>query len=393
MCYNHKQTHMKEVPTMKNLEICDVTMKLAPEQGITLSFREKIELSKLLDRLGADVIEIEGITDSRVDALRIKSIASAVKTAVVAAPAALDRANAEAVWAALKNAARPRLQVPAAMSVNDCRKIVDTAERTCRHFFMLENCCFDPFALTTMRLADEGRLGDIIHAEGAYIHDISLCEVEPTARHSFRGWMVRAYIEHGGDPYPTHGLGPICLTMNMHRGDRMKSIVSLSATADPAGKSKLNTSIIRTHLGRTIVLSLDVTSPRPYSREMITCGTKGFTRKYPKECIMFAGDTEEEAYRLTDERKQQFRHPVSERWGSEAEKMTVDNEMNYVMDMRLVHCLREGLPMDIDVYDAAEWSAVTELSAISAQKGGVPVEMPDFTHGLWRTAAPHKFFL
>ncbi len=116
MCYNHKQTHMKEVPTMKNLEICDVTMKLAPEQGITLSFREKIELSKLLDRLGADVIEIEGITDSRVDALRIKSIASAVKTAVVAAPAALDRANAEAVWAALKNAARPRLQVPAAVS-------------------------------------------------------------------------------------------------------------------------------------------------------------------------------------------------------------------------------------------------------------------------------------
>ena len=301
--------------------------------------------------------------------------------------------HAEISLYAMERGKHVAVEVPAAMSVNDCRKIVDTAERTCRHFFMLENCCFDPFALTTMRLADEGRLGDIIHAEGAYIHDISLCEVEPTARHSFRGWMVRAYIEHGGDPYPTHGLGPICLTMNMHRGDRMKSIVSLSATADPAGKSKLNTSIIRTHLGRTIVLSLDVTSPRPYSREMITCGTKGFTRKYPKECIMFAGDTEEEAYRLTDERKQQFRHPVSERWGSEAEKMTGDNEMNYVMDMRLVHCLREGLPMDIDVYDAAEWSAVTELSAISAQKGGVPVEMPDFTHGLWRTAVPHKFFL
>ena len=200
--------------------------------------------------------------------------------------------HAEISLYAMERGKHVAVEVPAAMSVNDCRKIVDTAERTCRHFFMLENCCFDPFALTTMRLADEGRLGDIIHAEGAYIHDISLCEVEPTARHSFRGWMVRAYIEHGGDPYPTHGLGPICLTMNMHRGDRMESIVSLSATADPAGKSKLNTSIIRTHLGRTIVLSLDVTSPRPYSREMITCGTKGFTRKYPKECIMFAGDTE-----------------------------------------------------------------------------------------------------
>lgn len=286
------------------------------------------------------------------------------------------------------------LEVPAAESVADCMKLVETAETTRRHCALLENCCYDRFALTTMRLAREGMLGTITHAEGAYVHDLDFTPGNPApTKGAYNGWEVKAYHSHTGNPYPTHGLGPICLTMDIHRGDRMETLVSLSSDAAGEGHAKINTSIIKTHLGRTIVLGHDVSTPRPYSREMITCGTRGFTRKYPRECIMFAGESADDAYSATPERVEQFLHPVSARWGKAAVALEGDNEMNYVMDMRLIYCLRSGLPLDIDVYDAAEWSAVAELSAASVRAGGMPVTFPDFTRGAWKDAAPHEFFI
>lgn len=284
------------------------------------------------------------------------------------------------------------VEVPAATSLEDCFRLVKKAEETRKHCVMLENCCYDPFALTTVRLAEMGRLGDIVHAEGGYIHDLLRRELDPASSHSYKDWEADSYLSNIGNPYPTHGLGPICLTMNIHRGDCMERLVSLSSSSMTPGNARINTSVIRTHLGRTIVISHDVSTPRPYSREMITCGTKGFTRKYPAKCIMFDGDTEQDAYAKTEEREQQYAHPVTTYWGKKARQMNGDNEMNYVMDMRLIHCLREGLPMDIDIYDAAEWSAVIELSKMSVEQGGAPVMFPDFTDGLWKTAAPHRFY-
>lgn len=285
------------------------------------------------------------------------------------------------------------VEVPAAVTAEECRKLVATAEKTRRHCFMLENCCYDPFALATMRMADEGKLGIITHAEGAYIHhvmDFENGESKPT--YQLSAWNINAFANHGGNPYPTHGLGPICLTLGIHRGDRMKQIVSLSSYAPSGTSAKINTSIITTERGRTILLVHDVETPRPYSRFMTTCGTKGFTQKYPRPCIMFDGDTEEEAYSKTEERENMFEHEVTKRWGHEARAKNIDNEMNYVMDSRLIYCLNNGLPLDMDVYDAAEWSVISELSEISARSGGMPVDIPDFTKGMWKNNAPHKFY-
>lgn len=286
------------------------------------------------------------------------------------------------------------VEVPAAMTVEDCHKLVETAERTRLHCFMLENCCYDAFALTTMKLATEGTLGTITHAEGAYIHDVMYdTDVNKILTYNLAQWNVDEFSHHAGNTYPTHGLGPICLAIGINRGDRLKSIVSISSDAAKAGKAKINTSIIKTHRGCTIELVIDVETPRPYSRGMVTCGTKGYTQKYPCKCIMFAGDTEAEAYAKTAQREELFEHDITRRWGHEARKQTVDNEMNFVMDYRLIYCLNKGLPLDMNVYDAAEWSAITELSEISARAGGKPVDIPDFTHGLWENSEPHKFYV
>lgn len=286
------------------------------------------------------------------------------------------------------------VEVPAAMTASDCFKLVETAERTRRHCFMLENCCYDAFALTTMRLAEEGRLGTVTHAEGAYIHDVMYdADVDKVLTYDLAQWNVKAFSGHMGNTYPTHGLGPICLAAGINRGDRLKTIVSLSSEAAQPGRARINTSIIKTERGCTIELVLDVETPRPYSRGMVTCGTKGYTQKYPCRCIMFAGDTEEEAYAKTPQREQEFEHFITTRWGHEARLQTVDNEMNCVMDYRLIYCLNKGLPLDMDVYDAAAWSVITELSEVSARSGGKPVEIPDFTHGRWKDNPPHKFYM
>lgn len=299
--------------------------------------------------------------------------------------------HAEIACHAMKCGKHVAVEVPAAVTVEECRQLVATAETTRRHCFMLENCCYDPFALTTMRLAEEGKLGTITHAEGAYIHDV-MDDGDNVKVHTYMiaGWNARAFARHGGNPYPTHGFGPICLTLGIHRNDMLRTIVSLSSDAAPQGRAKINTSIIKTCKGSTIVLTNDVETPRPYSRGMVTCGTRGFTQKYPRRCIMFIGDSEEEAYAKTAQREIEYEHEVAKQWRHVEH---IDNEMNYIMDSRLIYCLNKGLPLDMDVYDAAEWSAVAELSELSARAGGNPVDFPDFTGGRLQHVASHKFYM
>ena len=146
-----------------------------------------------------------------------------------------------------------------------------------------------------------------------------------------------------------------------------------------------NTTLIHTAKGRTILLQYDVTTPRPYSRHQTVCGTKGFMQKYPVPCLMLdkygkAPLSGEQFERMME----QYKHPFTAVIGEEARRKNMTNEMNYIMDYRLIHCLRNGLPLEQDVYDAAEWSCITELSERSVRQGSVPVEIPDFTRGNWK---------
>lgn len=296
------------------------------------------------------------------------------------------------------------LEVPAAMTVAECWALVDTAEKTRRHCIMLENCCYDPFALLTLNMERKGILGEVMHTEGAYIHDLREMYFANESEGGYHNHWGRKYsIEHTGNPYPTHGLGPLCQLLQIHRSDCMKYLVSLSTcqagmTAyasqrfgvdSPEARQKyklgdVNTTLIHTHKGKSIMIQYDVVTPRPYSRLHTVCGTRGFAQKYPSLCIALDpnASTPLEGKALEDI-MQQYQHPFTATFGVEARQKGVANEMNYVMDHRLIYCLQNGLPLDMDVYDAAEWSCITELSERSVLQGSIPIEIPDFTRGAW----------
>lgn len=282
------------------------------------------------------------------------------------------------------------VEVPLAMTVEDCWNIVETAEQTQRHCFMLENCCYDPFALMTLRMAQEGVLGDITHCEGAYIHDLRERYHADTRNGGyFNGWMAEYCQGFQGNPYPTHGLGPIAQLLNIHRGDRLKYLVSIPGKAEN-GTPMVNNTLLRTEKDVSILLQYDVSTPRPYSRLQTTCGTKGFTQKYPVPCVRIDGQPEEHDAAYF---QKIYQHPLSATLGEEGKAAGATNEMNYIMDRRLIYCLQNGLPLDMDVYDAAEWSCITQLSAQSAALGGQPIEIPDFTRGRWQLIPGFQFHM
>lgn len=298
------------------------------------------------------------------------------------------------------------IEVPAAVTIEECWQLVNTAEKTRKHCMMLENCCYDFFELTTLNMAQQGVFGELVHGEGAYIHDLR------SQLKNLEGWRVKFYETYTGNPYPTHGLGPICQTMNIHRGDKMDFLVSVSSDQfgissylkelygeeSPESRIKytlgdMNTTIIRTVKGKTIMVQHDVTSPRPYSRLHTLCGTKGYAQKYPTPLIAIEPDSHQF---LTKEKfdnlMKEYEHPFIKEIGEKAKKVGGHGGMDYIMDYRLIYCLRNGLPLDMDVYDAAEWSCLVELTKISTTNGGHPVKIPDFTRGDWNKLQGLKFF-
>jgi len=305
--------------------------------------------------------------------------------------------HCEMATTAMNHGKHVAVEVPAARTIEECWQLIDTAERTRKHLFMTENCCYDHFALTTLEMHKQQQLGTITHCEGAYIHDLrDVFGLTPDQNqgNSTKLWMERNCNEHGGNPYPTHGIGPIGWLLGLHRGDRMKYLVSMTSgndsTKDKIGR--VNSTLIHTEKGVSILLQLDVTTPRPYSRLQTVCATHGYVQKYPTPIIQTANfpnallgrDALAEADKYSNNK-------VSQIW-KKGHEMGVPNEMNYTMDSRLIHCLHNGLPLDIDVYDAAEWSCIAELSRLSASQGSIPIEIPDFTRGRWNELHTHTLY-
>jgi predicted dehydrogenase len=307
--------------------------------------------------------------------------------------------------AAMEGGAHVGVEVPAAVTLEECWRLVDASERTRRHCVILENCCYGWSEMLVLNLVRAGMLGELTHAECAYIHDLRglLFENEGEGL-----WRRYEHFRRNGNLYPTHGLGPVALYLGIHRGDRFEKLVSMSSPslglqayrekALPVGDPKrqetyacgdMNTSLLRTALGRTVVLQHDVVSPRPYSRINLVSGTKGTFTGYPSR-VFFDGQKEEEWQevrrkegRVKGGLEDAWEHPLWKKLAGPAET-SGHGGMDYVMSWRLVECLREGLPPDLDVYDAAAWSAPAALSEQSVAGGSVPVEFPDFTRGRWQ---------
>lgn len=297
------------------------------------------------------------------------------------------------------------VEVPAATTLEECWELVNTSEKTKKHCVQVENCCYDFFEMMVLNMTQQGFFGEIIHGEGAYIHE--LAELFLGDRF-YQKWELRQAMGKMGNLYPTHGLGPICQAMNINRGDRMDYLVSVSTndfTMGPliAEKAKndaslaefvdkpmngnMSTTTIRTVKGKSIMVQYDVSSARPYSRIQLLSGTKGAALKYPEPGRIALGHEwldAKEFKKLED----QFTPPLIRKIGEMAKKVGGHGGMDFLMDWRNIDCLRNGLPMDQDVYDAALWSSITPLSIASVANRSNSVDVPDFTRGNWEKNRP-----
>ena len=297
------------------------------------------------------------------------------------------------------------VEVPAAMSVAECWRLVDTSERTRKHCMMLENCVYDFFELTCLNMAQQGLFGEVLHAEGAYIHNL-----EPFWDYYHDNWRLDFNQKHSGDVYATHGFGPDCQVLNIHRGDKLEYLVSMdtkSVVGLEVAKEKMGvdtfangdqtSTLVKTRNGKTVLIQHNVYTPRPYDRMYQLVGTKGFADKYPNSAFAFEPDQIADAAaeydnlsshsyvprEVRDSLMAKYKHPIAREIEEKALEVGGHGGMDFIMDYRLVWCLRNGKPLDMDVYDAAEWSCLGELTAASIANGSKPVKIPDFTRGRW----------
>lgn len=327
---------------------------------------------------------------------------------VIATPWALHTPMAVYAMKAGKHVA---IEVPAAKTVDECWQLVRTSESTKKHCMMLENCCYDFFELMTLNMARQGFFGEVLHGEGAYLHDLLGLNFNKNGYYDM--WRLKENINRNGNLYPTHGLGPVCQVMNINRGDKMVDLSSTSSDdflmAETAKKlaekdsfyqqfvgkkfrGNMNTTNIRTQNGKTITLFHDVTTPRPYSRIHLLNGTKATARKYPEPARISKGEDwmkEEELKKL----EAQYTPEIITRVGEMAKKIGGHGGMDFMMQWRLIDCLRNGLPLDQDVYDAALWSVITPLSEWSVAHRSNSIKVPDFTNGAWKTNKPVELTL
>jgi predicted dehydrogenase len=305
--------------------------------------------------------------------------------------------------AALRTGKHAATEVPAAVTVEECWQLVEAAEKYRRHCVMMENCCYDRREMMTLVLVRRGLLGELLHGECGYLHDLR--EVK-FAKDSEGLWRRAHSVRRNGNLYPTHGLGPVAQCMDVNRGNRFDYLVSVSgnsrglqryaaehlAADDPRRRETyklgdVNTTLIRTVNGQTIFLSHDTNNPRPYSRIGMLQGTRGIIQGWPDRVYIEGRSGKADAWEPVKKYYKEFEHPL---WKSERVRKATRGHggMDFLEDWRLIECLRRGLPTDQNVYDAAAWSAIAGLTERSVAEGSRPVEVPDFTRGRWSSTPP-----
>ncbi len=304
--------------------------------------------------------------------------------------------------AAMQTGKHAATEVPAAVTIDECWQLVEAAERFRKHCVMMENCCYDRREMLALNLVRRGILGELLHAECGYLHDLRAIKFSGEGE----GLWRRAHaIRRNGNLYPTHGLGPIAQCLDINRGNRFDYLVSMSSNArglalyaaehfsegDPRRRESfrlgdVNVSLIRTVKGQTIYLAHNCDNPRPYRRLNTLQGTRGLIQGWPDR-IYVEGRGSEDTWEPLDRYYDEFEHPL---WRSEAVTRASSGHggMDFLEDWRLVTCLRSGLPTDQNVYDAAAWSAISELTERSVASRSKPIDVPDFTRGRWKTTPP-----
>jgi predicted dehydrogenase len=307
---------------------------------------------------------------------------------------------------AMENGKHAASEVPAAVTLEQAWQLVETSEKTKKHCMMLENCCYDFFELMTLNMARQGFFGELVHAEGAYIHDLRDLLFSKTGYVDM--WRLKENQTRNGNVYPTHGLGPVCQAMNINRGDRMEYLTAMTSNdfqlypmandlaskdsyykefTTPTFRGNMTTTTVKTSKGKTIMIQHDTTSPRPYSRIHLISGTKGVASKWPEPARIATGHEWLDEAKMK-ELEEQYTPEIVKRVGEMAKKIGGHGGMDFMMDWRLIDCLRNGLPLDQDVYDAALWSCIAPLSEWSVANRSDSITVPDFTCGAYQSNKP-----
>ena len=313
-------------------------------------------------------------------------------------------------------------EVPGAFTVDECWETVEAAEKYRRHCFLLENCVYGEAEMLAFNLIHKGKLGEIVQSEVGYTHDQRTLQYNPA---DGKFWRIDRHLKRHGNYYPTHGLVPAGRCMDINHGDRFEHIVSMETKsaafeqygreAFPAGdwrhdakmvRGDVNMSLIRTAMGKMVVLKHNVCTPTPYTRGNTFYGTKGVFTGHTLDFkdtdpyrlgspCRFAWEDKpgEGAHKYFEQEKMQklreeWKHPFWKVAGEIAQKVGGHGGMDFIMDLRWVYCLQNGLPLDTDVYDLATYSSIVELSERSVNAGGRTIDFPDYTRGGWRDAKP-----
>jgi len=295
-------------------------------------------------------------------------------------------------------------EVGGAHSIRECWNLVEAQQRTGRRCMMMENCCYGRVELAALNMARKGLFGEIIHCTGGYGHDMrrGISLMVENGR-----YRLPNYIHRNGDNYPTHALGPIAKILDINRGNRMVSLVSVASKAvgieeyiqrkcaadHPLQGQKFRqgdviSTIITCAHGETIALTLDTGIPRPYSRHFGVFGTLGLYDEDGR-CFYFNDDAAEES--LTkflgneDSYLEEHDHPIWVEKRNNLKPGEGHGGMDALVLQAFVDSVKFDQPTPIDVYDAAAWMCITTLSEESVALGGAPVAIPDFTNGRWIT--------
>jgi predicted dehydrogenase len=311
--------------------------------------------------------------------------------------------HAPVMLAALRAGKHAATEVPMGVTLDECWELVETAEKQQRHCVMMENCCYDRPEMMIFNMLRQGVFGELLHAEGGYLHDLRTLKLTD---YYYDRWRVKHSVRRNGDLYPTHGIGPIAQWLDINRGNQFDHLVSMSTKSrglnlwaaehigpdSPEARQQyalgdVTTTLIRTKNGQTITLTHDTDSPRPYSRNILLQGTKGLAQKYPVGRIYVEGRSPNDRWEELQKYAGEYDHPL---WkGLEQRSAGAGHGgMDYIEDYRLVQCLRQGAPLDFDVYDGAAWTAVIMMSEQSIAQRSRSVDFPDFTRGAWQTRPP-----
>lgn len=301
--------------------------------------------------------------------------------------------------AAMENGKHAATEVPACVTIEECWQLVETAERQQKHCIMMENCCYGRAEMTVLNMVRQGVLGDIIHGECGYLHELRALFTGVTPG---REWFGAHIKKRNGSLYTTHGLGPVAQCMDINRGDRMTHLVSMSSAAlgvnryvqenipegdprraTPYLSGDVNTTLIHTEQGRTITVVYNCNNPRPYSRINLVQGLKGIVCGYPDR-VYLEGISPDHEWEPMENYFEKYEPRLWREHGAQAASAG-HGGMDFLEDLRLIQCLQAGAPLDQDVYDAAAWSAIAEASEHSVANRSTVVDVPDFTRGAWAT--------